>query len=189
MEDKIINYDPAYNTVDRDNFEALVEVDRYADRSGHFDQIISGTAEHFWDPQDPRYVDYDKDPFDLENETLMPREFCIELGTAVADKLNEKQKIRLANQSTRFILSTILHGEQGALSLSAALTSVLRDPGAPRNMPPTRPEKKPDMSPGSQNILSHAGAPPSPQGPRFEICSVRLFNRVSSTRNLSACNS
>ena len=130
MSDRIINYDPAYNTVDRDNFEALVEVDRYADRSGAFDEIISATEEHFWDPQDRRYLDFEENPFDLSEETIMPREFCIELQTAAADKLDEGQKIRLANQSTRFILSSILHGEQGALSLSAALTSVLRDPGA-----------------------------------------------------------
>jgi hypothetical protein len=159
MDDKIINYDPAYNTVDRDNFEALVEVDRYADRSDHFDQIISGTAEHFWDPQDPRYVDYEKDPFDLENETLMPREFCIELGTAVADKLDEKQKIRLANQSTRFILSSILHGEQGALSLSAALTSVLRDPGAQEYAANQAREEARHVTGFSKYIVSRWGTP------------------------------
>ena len=116
--------------MDRDNFEALVEVDRYADRSGAFDEIISATEEHFWDPQDRRYLDFEENPFDLSEETIMPREFCIELQTAAADKLDEGQKIRMANQNTRFILSSILHGEQGALSLSAALTSVLRDPGA-----------------------------------------------------------
>ncbi len=130
MADKIINYDPAYDTVDRDDFEALVEVNRYAERSQDFDRIISGTAEHFWDPTDSRYVDFEKDKLNLDEETIMPREFCIELQTAVADKLDEHQKVRIANQGTRFILSTILHGEQGALSLSAALTSILRDPGA-----------------------------------------------------------
>ncbi len=130
MVEQRINYDPIYNTIDRDNFEAFVEVDRYADRSSAFDEIISGTHDHFWDPTDPRYIDFHKDPFDITNDTLMPRQFCIELQTAVADKLDEKQKIQLANESTRFMLSSILHGEQGALSLSASLTSVLRDPGA-----------------------------------------------------------
>ncbi len=130
MADRTINYDPIYNTVDRDNFEALVEVDRYADRSDAFDSIISATEEHFWDPQDPRYVDFKAEPFNMAEETIMPREFCIELNTEVANKLDESQKIRLANQSTRFMLSSILHGEQGALSLSASLTSILRDPGA-----------------------------------------------------------
>ena len=37
---------------------------------------------------------------------------------------------RLANENTRFMLSNILHGEQGALSLSASLCQILRDPGA-----------------------------------------------------------
>jgi len=130
MEEREITYDPIYNTVNRDDFDSLVQVDRYAERTDAFDEIISATVEHFWDPTDPRYVDFQSQPFDMENETLMPREFCIELGTAVADKLDERQKVRLANQNTRFILSSILHGEQGALSLSASLTSILRDPGA-----------------------------------------------------------
>lgn len=130
MAEPIINYDPIYNTVDRDDFASLIEVDRYADRTDAFDPIISATEDHFWDPNDPRYIDFRKDPFDLAEQTIMPREFCIELQTAVADRLDEGQKIRLANQNTRFVLSSILHGEQGALSLSASLTSILRDPGA-----------------------------------------------------------
>jgi hypothetical protein len=129
-EERTINYDPIYNTVDRDDFDSLIEVDRYAERTDAFDQIISATEDHFWDPTDSRYVDFQKDPMDLQEQTIMPREFCIELRTAVADKLDEQQKIRLANQNTRFVLSSILHGEQGALSLSASLTSILRDPGA-----------------------------------------------------------
>ena len=60
----------------------------------------------------------------------MPMDFTIELKTAVAEQLDEGQQIRLANQNTRFVLSSILHGEQGALSLSASLTQILRDPGA-----------------------------------------------------------
>ncbi|MDG2050573.1 MAG: ferritin-like domain-containing protein [Myxococcota bacterium] len=130
MTERLINYDPIYNVVDREDFDSLIEVDRYADRTDAFNAIISATEDHFWDPTDPRYVDFEKEPFDLTEQTLMPREFCIELQTAVADKLDESQKIRLANQNSRFMLSSILHGEQGALSLSASLTSILRDPGA-----------------------------------------------------------
>lgn len=130
MHERTINYDPIYNTVDRDDFDSLIDVDRYADRTDAFDAIISATEDHFWDPTDPRYVDFEKEPFDLREQTIMPREFCIELQTSVADKLDEEQKTRLANQNTRFVLSSILHGEQGALSLSASLTSILRDPGA-----------------------------------------------------------
>jgi hypothetical protein len=124
-----ITFDPIYNTLDRDDFGGMIEVDRYADRADAFDSIISATVDHFWDPTDPRYVDFDK-PFDLKEETLMPLDFCIELQSEVADKLDDGQKIRLANENTRFQLSSILHGEQGALSLSASLCQILRDPGA-----------------------------------------------------------
>jgi ribonucleotide reductase beta subunit family protein with ferritin-like domain len=130
MAEAQITYDPIYNVVDRDDFDTLVQVDRYRTRTDAFDEIISATVEHFWDPTDVRYIDFDAEPFDLKEQTIMPRDFCIELKTAVADKLDEEQKIRLANQNTRFVLSSILHGEQGALSLSAGLTSILRDPGA-----------------------------------------------------------
>ena len=127
--DRDITHDPIYNTVDRDDFDALIEVDRYADRSDAFDSIISATVDHFWDPQDKRYVDFDQ-PFDLAQDTIMPRDFAPELHSAVADRLDEGQKIRLANQNTRFIMSSILHGEQGAMSLSASLCQIMRDPGA-----------------------------------------------------------
>ena len=125
-----INYDPIYDTVDHDDFDSLIEVKRYGERTDAFDELISSTVDHFWDPTDARYVDFDSDDFDLSQRTIMPREFCIELSTAVADRLDEQQQIRLANQNTRFVLSSILHGEQGALSLAASLTQILRDPGA-----------------------------------------------------------
>jgi len=124
-----ITHDPAYNTLDRDDFAGMIEVDRYADRSDAFDGIISATVDHFWDPGDPAYIDF-SDEFDPRQELIMPREFSPELNCAVADKLDEGQQVRLANQSTRFMLSSILHGEQGALSLSASLCMILRDAGA-----------------------------------------------------------
>jgi hypothetical protein len=125
-----LEHDPAYDAIDRDDFMSLIEVERYADRADAFDEIISATRDHFWDPNDPRYIDFDAEPFDVENETIMPRDFIVELNCAVAEKLDEKQQIALANESTRFSLSSILHGEQGAFSLSASLCQVMRDPGA-----------------------------------------------------------
>jgi hypothetical protein len=125
-----ITHDPAYNTVDRDDFLAMIEPSRYATRSDAFDEIISATRDHHWDPADPVYIDFDAQPFDVTKQLIMPREFTVELNCAVADKLDEGQQIRLANESTRFSISSILHGEQGALSLSASLTHILRDPGA-----------------------------------------------------------
>jgi len=125
-----ITHDSIYNTVDRDDFASLIEVDRYADRTDAFDSIISATVDHFWDPGDARYIDFDAVEFDMGSETVLPREMIVELQCAVGDKLDEGQKIRLANQNARFMLSSILHGEQGALSLSASLCHILRDPGA-----------------------------------------------------------
>lgn len=124
-----ITHDPIYNTVERDSFMELIVPERYSDRTDAFDQIIASTHDHFWDPNDAAYLDFDQD-FPLEAETLMPTDMVPELNCAVADRLDEGQKIRLANQNTRFMISNILHGEQGALSLSASLCHVLRDPGA-----------------------------------------------------------
>jgi hypothetical protein len=124
-----ITYDPIYETVGATDFPALLEVDRFGARTDAFDEIIAATHDHFWDPTDPRYVDY-REPFDLQAETIMPRTFIVELNCAVAEKLDEGQQIRLANESSRWQISALLHGEQGALSLSASLCHILRDPGA-----------------------------------------------------------
>ncbi len=121
--------DPIYETVDRDDFAAMIDVDRYLRRSGAFDTIISRTHDHFWDPNDPAYLDFET-PFDLENEYLMPPEGVPELQSAVADRLDEGQRIGLANEITRWTLSSILHGEQGAMSLSCNLAEILLDQGA-----------------------------------------------------------
>lgn len=131
MTEKHITHDPIYNTVHRDDFYSLIDVDRYGDRCSAFDGIISATEDHFWDPIDAAYIDFRAaKPFDLAEDTIMPRHFTVELSCAVADRLDEGQKIRLANQSTRFMISSLLHGEQGAMSLSASLCQILRDPGA-----------------------------------------------------------
>jgi len=124
-----ITADPAYNTVAPDDFRSMIEVERYGQRSAAFDKIISQTHDHFWDPMDDNYIDF-ATPFDVENEYMMPPDRVPELNSAVADVLDEKQRIKLANESMRWQLSNILHGEQGALSLSANLCHILKDPGA-----------------------------------------------------------
>jgi hypothetical protein len=123
-----ITQHPIYRTVDRDDFPALIRTDRYRQRSDAFDEIISLTVDHFWDPADPAYVDFEQ-AFDLEGDTLMPREFFPEFHCEVADRLDEGQQLKLANELTRFSLSQILHGEQGAMSLSASLCQIFWDPG------------------------------------------------------------
>jgi hypothetical protein len=124
-----ITHDPAYAAVAPDDFAAMVEVERYGRRSAAFDAIIGATHDHFWDPYNPAYLDFAQ-PLDLERDCIMPLERFPELNCAATDHLDERQKIRLANDIQRWNLSNILHGEQGALSLSASLCDILLDPGA-----------------------------------------------------------
>ena len=121
--------DAAYEAVAPDDFEAMIEVDRYNKRSTAFDKIISATHDHFWDPLDTKYIDFSTD-FDMEKEYLTDPKTIGELHTAVRDRLNEDQCIKLTNLSVHWSMSSILHGEAGALALSASLCHILKDPGA-----------------------------------------------------------
>ena len=126
-----ITKDLIYDAVAPDDFESMLELDRYNARSTAFDKIISATHDHFWDPLDKAYIDYDE-PFDMENQALVPEDLVIALSTDyVSDHLSDpKQRIRFINQSVLRSFSSILHGEQGALNLSASLCHVLKDQGA-----------------------------------------------------------
>ena len=126
-----ITKDIIYDAVAPDDFEAMLELDRYGNRSTAFDKIISATHDHFWDPLDPKYIDF-SEPFDMENEMLLPEEMIISLSTDyVSNHLSDwKTRVRFVNQSTLRTFSSILHGEQGALNLSASLCHVLKDQGA-----------------------------------------------------------
>ena len=125
-----ITYDKAYDTVAREDFPAMLEVPRYGRRTNAFDGIISATHDHFWDPLDKNYIDYDV-PFDMSKTPILPLDTVVELKSAVADRLDAGQKIGLANDVMHWSISNLLHGEQGALSLSASLCHILLDPGAP----------------------------------------------------------
>lgn len=120
---------PLYETVNRDDFAAMIECRRYGRRSSAFDEIIDATEAHYWNPDDPRYLDFSA-PFNLDEELLMPAASIVELNCAVADRLDARQRIRFGNELTRFYLSQLLHGEQGAYSLSASLCQIFLDPGA-----------------------------------------------------------
>ena len=124
-----ITHDPAYEAVAPGDFAAMVAVDRYGRRSDAFDAIIGATHDHFWDPYNSAYLDYNQ-PFDLERDSIMPLERFPELNCAATAHLDEPQKILIANEVQRWNLSNVLHGEQGALSLSASLCDILLDPGA-----------------------------------------------------------
>jgi hypothetical protein len=118
----------AYRCVPADDFASMVVPSRYATRSSDFEEIIARTEEHFWNPEDPDYIDFAV-PWNAD-EPLLPPSFVIEHHTAVWDRLDEGQRIRFVNESARWLSCNLLHGEQGALSLSASLCDIFLDPGA-----------------------------------------------------------
>src|ERR1700750_489914 len=126
-----ITKDLIYDAVAPDDFESMLELDRYGARSTDFAKIIGATHDHFWDPLDPKYIDF-SEPFDMENTMILPEKM---IGPLQLDSVNnhlgwEKRRIAFANASTLRTFSSILHGEQGALNLSASLCHVLKDQGA-----------------------------------------------------------
>ncbi len=126
-----ITKDAMYDAVAPDDFESLLEIDRYNNRSSAFDKIISATHDHFWDPLNKDYIDFDE-PFDMENQPMVPETLVVGLQTDyVSNHLSDpKQRTAFINEVVRWNLSSILHGEQGALNLSASLCHVLKDQGA-----------------------------------------------------------
>jgi hypothetical protein len=126
-----ITKDAMYDAVAPDDFESLLELDRYNNRSTAFDKIISATHDHFWDPLSKDYIDFDE-PFDMESQPLVPEHLVVGLQTEYVSNHLSDPKMRTAfiNESVRWSLSSILHGEQGALNLSASLCHVLKDQGA-----------------------------------------------------------
>ncbi len=119
---------PAFNAVARDEFASMIEVERYLDRSDSFETLIARTNEHFWNPEDPDYIDYDSAP--PVDEPLIPFTMVPERHSAIWDTLDEKAQLKFTNESLRARISGILHGEQGALSLSTGLSDMFVDPGA-----------------------------------------------------------
>ena len=126
-----ITKDVMYDAVAPDDFESMLELDRYNARSTAFDKIISATHDHFWDPLNKAYIDFDE-PFDMETEALVPDDQILSLGVPYVVEHLERtgQKVAFINEMTLWNFSSILHGEQGALNLSASLCHVLKDQGA-----------------------------------------------------------
>ena len=130
MTDGNITKDMMYDAVAPDDFDSMIELDRYEKRSTAFDKIISATHDHFWDPLDKKYIDFDE-PWDM-NEALMPDEqiFAVQIPYVREHLEKTGQKAKFINEMTLWQMSSILHGEQGALNLSASLCHVLKDQGA-----------------------------------------------------------
>ena len=131
MADGNITKDAMYDAVAPDDFVSMLELDRYNNRSTAFDKIISATHDHFWDPLDKKYIDFDE-PFDMETQAIVGEDMVIALQTDyVSSRLTDpKDRVRFINSRSFRSFSSILHGEQGALNLSASLCHVLKDQGA-----------------------------------------------------------
>jgi len=80
-----ITKDAAYDAVAPDDFPAMMDVERYGRRSTAFDKIISATHDHFWDPLDKKYIDFDQ-PFDMDKEPIIPFGQVLELQLPLAEK-------------------------------------------------------------------------------------------------------
>ena len=131
MADGNITKDAMYDAVAPDDFESMLNLDRYHARTDAFDKIISATHDHFWDPLDKKYIDFDQ-PWDMMNDPLVGEDLNIALQTDyVSNHLKDPSlRAQFVNKSLLRSFSSILHGEQGALNLSASLCHVLYDQGA-----------------------------------------------------------
>jgi len=175
MADGNITKDAMYDAVAPDDFESMLELDRYGSRTSAFDKIIAATHDHFWDPLDKKYIDF-SEPFDMENQALMPEDLFPALETDyVKSKLQDpKDKIRFINESTRWSLSSILHGEQGALNLSASLCHVLKDQGAQEYAANQAREEARHVTAFAQYIKARWGTP-MPCGPVLKDLLVEII--------------
>ncbi len=180
-----ITKDPAYNAVDPTDFPAMLDVERYGARSTAFDKIISATHDHFWDPLDKKYIDFTQ-PFDIEKEYLVNPELNSDLKTAIGDKLDESQKIKLVNldvcgRCPRSCMANRARWRCRPRSATSCATP------APRNTPPTRRARKPATSPASPPISRRAGASRPRSARRWAACSTNWSPRRWSGRSSSAC--
>src|SRR5665213_551050 len=91
MADGNITKDAMYEAVSPDDFESLLNLDRYGARSTAFDKIISATHDHFWDPLDKKYIDFDE-PFDLENVAMVPDHHVMALRVPYASDHLDKRR-------------------------------------------------------------------------------------------------
>ena len=75
-----ITKDIIYDAVAPDDFESMLDLDRYNNRSTAFDKIISATHDHFWDPLDPKYIDFSA-PWDMQSQPLVSEDLNVALHT------------------------------------------------------------------------------------------------------------
>ena len=174
-----IEGDAMYGAVAPDDFESMLELDRYNNRSTAFDKIISATHDHFWDPLDKKYIDFDE-PFDMENVAMVPEENSPFLRLPyVQEALDEKQRVKFVNYTQLWNFSSILHGEQGALNLSASLCHVLKDQGAQEYAANQTREEARHVTAFAKYIKARWGRP-VPCGERLQASAGRNHPRAGS---------
>jgi hypothetical protein len=157
-----ITKDEVYDAVPPTDFSQMLEIDRHLNRSSAFDKIISATHDHFWDPLDKKYIDFDESEWDLDTMDLQPDEMVPALLTDYVQAHFEKHpelRTRFKNEIARWSMSAILHGEQGALNLSASLCHVLRDPGAQEYAANQTREEGRHVTAFAKYIIKRWGAP------------------------------
>ena len=165
MADGNITKDRMYDAVAPDDFESMLTLDRYEQRTNAFDKIISATHDHFWDPLDKKYIDFDE-PWDMLNEPLVPEELNIALQTEYVSNHLKDPSIRaqFVNKALLRSFSSILHGEQGALNLSASLCHVLYDQGAQEYAANQTREEARHVTAFAKYIKARWGRPVEPSG-------------------------
>ena len=176
---------PNYRTVDRDDFPAMMVNGRYFERSNAFENIIARTDEHFWNPEDPAYINLINPP-PLEG-TILPEQFLIEPRTAVWDRLDEGQRLEFMHDSACWTISQLLHGEQGALSLSSSLCDIFLDPGAQEYAANQVREEARHVHAFTLYMQARFDGKIMPPETPSAGCSNRSSPVRSSTRRLSAC--
>lgn len=122
---------PEFAPLGPGGFSDLLEPARFAGRSTMFDSLIKAGQSHFWDPLDPQYLDL-QTPFDIARTPLLSEDgFACLSAPSVRDRLSTPElKAEFINTTAWFRFSTLLHGEQGALNLSASLCGLLKEPAA-----------------------------------------------------------
>lgn len=170
-----ITKDDIYQVLEPDNFSAQLDVSRYGSRKPIFDRYISYSDRHFWDPMNADYIDFST-PFDMENSMMVSEKLIPALQTnEVSSKLTGQRRIAFVNEVSRWILSSILHGEQGALALSAGLVNMLKDPGAQEFMANQVREEARHVSAFSRFIQVRWGTPLS-AGPTLSGLLTEIVN-------------
>src|SRR5688572_20108789 len=80
-----ITQDQVYDSVAPTDFGAMLDIERHMTRSTAFDKIISATHDHFWDPLDKKYIDFEDD-FVADETDFIPDNMVPSLQTKYVEE-------------------------------------------------------------------------------------------------------